>query len=193
MTCVIYPRLVVDTSYGSSASVAAGDVVFVERRVPSSKRQFESERSGSKHARVFTIEQINEKWATADGHEKFSLDGIVEQFSLDGIVKNIEDGVAGTVVMGPCSFSVTAEEARHVKVGDVLHVGLILTERDHVDTEEDDFKVELVRFFDLKSLVKQQLKKMRVVGKVTEVHDDQKVTIDVDIDPLADQMRYLNV
>ena len=216
--CVVYPRAAVDTSAfdGLNKTIAVGDVAFVERIAPSKRRL---ETAQTKHLRIYTMAQVNAKFATAlitphDG-EVPTGEQIFDRFSLDGIVNAIggergehkdfgEYAVAHTAVLGPCRFAVTAEEAARVKVGDVLHIGLhaVLGEPPvgvAPHNAATGYKLQLFQFFnrdvgrsDLPTSLCQMLATVKVVRSVGVVVSTStegvapSVTIDIDIDPLAE-------
>lgn len=216
--CVVYPRAAVDTSAfdGLNKTIAAGDVAFVERIAPSKRRM---ETAQSKHIRIYTMEQVNAKFATAritlDDGEVPTGKEIFDRFSLDGIVHAIdgergehkdygEYAVAHTAVLGQCRFAVTAEEAARVKVGDVLHIGLHAVVSEPLvgvtpHTAATGYKLQLFQFFnqdvtrsDLPAGLCQMLATLNMaqsVGVVVATSTEgiaPSVTIDIDIDPLAD-------
>lgn len=215
--CVVYPRAAVDTSSFDelNKTIVVGDIAFVERVAPSKRRV---DNALHKHVRIFTMDQVNAKFATtlittADGEVPTGKE-LFDRFSLDGIVnamggemgEHTEFGeyvVAYTAVMGHCHFSVTAEEGARVKVGDLLHIGLHVVEREPLPDAPRGaavvYKLQLFRFFD-KDVTRSDLptglfqmlaalKVARLVGAVVATSTDQgapSVTINIDIDPLAE-------
>ena len=78
------------------------------------------------------------------------MDGVVN--NLDGLDVNHEFrdyAIANTAIQGPCRLAVSAEEAKRVQLGDVLYIGLHVTEREDQLEGEDGprYKLELYRFF----------------------------------------------
>ena len=72
--------------------------------------------------------------------------------NLDGLDVNHEFrdyAIANTAIQGPCRLAVSAEEAKRVQLGDVLYIGLHVTEREDQLEGEDGprYKLELYRFF----------------------------------------------
>ena len=153
---IVYARTAVNsTAFGGlNKTIAEGDVAFVER-LTHPKRKLTTEQG--KIIRVYTMEQINAKFAdtrvpTDTGKE------ITDFFSVDGVVNNLDGldthnefrdyAIANTAIQGPCRLAVTAEEAKRVQIGDVLYIGLQVTEREPLDGEaEPRYKLELYRFF----------------------------------------------
>jgi hypothetical protein len=195
---IAYPRAVVDTSIydPNNLSVAAGDIAFVERVNPT-KRRAEAERDV--HIRIHTMKQINAKFTNVDLSAADDLHGfaaakaIFDNFSLDGIVHAVEAtegdrSIAQTIVYGSCQFPVPESELGDIKIGDALFVGLRVTKP---ETEAGTHKVELFRFFSRNigqaNLPPEELAGTRLVGAVTDIQDGASaVTVEVDIDPLAD-------
>ena len=153
---IVYARTAVNsTAFGGlHKTIAEGDVAFVER-VTHAKRRLATE--DGKIIRVYTMEQLNAKFADvrarsetgADLSDCFSVDGVVN--NLDGLDTNHEFrdyAIANTAIQGPCRLAVTAEEAKRVQIGDVLYIGLHVTEREPLDGEaEPRYKLQLYRFF----------------------------------------------
>ena len=154
---IVYARTAVNsTAFGGlNKTIAEGDVAFVER-LTHPKRKLTQVEQG-KMIRVYTMEQINTKFAdtrvpTDSGKE------IADFFSVDGVVNNLDGldthnefrdyAIANTAIQGPCRLAVSAEEAKRVQIGDVLYIGLHVTERDALEGEaEPTYKLELYRFF----------------------------------------------
>ena len=153
---IVYARTAVNsTAFGGlHKTIAEGDVAFVER-VTHAKRRLATE--DGKIIRVYTMEQLNAKFADvrarsetgADLSDCFSVDGVGN--NLDGLDTNHEFrdyAIANTAIQGPCRLAVTAEEAKRVQIGDVLYIGLHVTEREPLDGEaEPRYKLQLYRFF----------------------------------------------
>ena len=156
---IVYARTAVNTTAfgGLNKTIAEGDVAFVERLIHP-KRKLETE--GGKIVRVYTMEQINAKFAdtrveTDTGKEIsdfFSVDGVVN--NLDGLDTHNEfrdHAIANTAIQGPCRLGVSREEARRVQIGDVLYIGLRATPRDPLPGApagaKPTYKLELYRFF----------------------------------------------
>ncbi len=198
---IAYPRAVVDTSAfdANNVTVKAGDIVFVERVNPT-KRRSDAERDVT--IRIYTMDQVNAKFADAHlpgptplvGLRANAAKKVFDAFSLDGIVHAVETqegerAIAQTIVFGPCRLAITAEELDCVAVGEALNVALHVIEGDPPPGEEMRWELRLSRFFGLRvqKAPKDGLAAVRRVGRVTEKHEDPPaVTVEVDIDPLAD-------
>ena len=155
---IVYARVAVNAAAfgGLNKTIAEGDVAFVEK-VNHPKRKLATD--DGKTIRVYTLAQINAKFEhlrlpTNSGKE------IADFFSVDGVVNNLDGldthnefrdhAIANTAIQGPCRLAVSAEEARRVKIGDVLYVGLHATERpqngEEIKNVTTTYKLELFRF-----------------------------------------------
>ena len=154
------------------------------------------------------MEQLNAKFADvrarsetgADLSDCFSVDGVVN--NLDGLDVNHEFrdyAIANTAIQGPCRLAVTAEEAKRVQIGDVLYIGLHVTEREPLDGEaEPRYKLELYRFFSSDvtrmktgSAFEQQLDKTKrawAVGRIIDSNQSHRMTT---INVCVDQVQEL--
>jgi hypothetical protein len=153
---IVYARTAVNTSAfgGLHKTIAEGDVAFVER-VTYAKRRLATE--DGKIIRVYTMEQLNAKFADVRARSDTGAE-LSDCFSVDGVVNNLDGldaqhqfrdyAIANTAIQGPCRLGVSAEEARRVQIGDVLYIGLHVTEREPLEGEnETRYKLELYRFF----------------------------------------------
>lgn len=214
---IVYARTAVNTTAfgGLNKTIAEGDVAFVERLVHP-KRKLETE--GGKIVRVYTMEQINAKFAdtrvaTDTGKEIsdfFSVDGVVN--NLDGLDTHNEfrdHAIANTAIQGPCRLGVSREEARRVQIGDVLYIGLRVTQRDPLPDAPagapPTYKLELYRFFSgdvthTRSELMQKLDDTKIAWSVGRIIDSKQsqlmTTINVGVDrveELTDEMIDLMV
>ena len=154
---IVYARTAVNTTAfgGLHKTIAEGDVAFVER-VTHAKRRLATE--DGKIIRVYTMEQLNAKFADVRARSE-NGDELSDCFSVDGVVNNLDGldvnhefrdyAIANTAIQGPCRLAVSAEEAKRVQLGDVLYIGLHVTEREDQLEGEDGprYKLELYRFF----------------------------------------------
>ena len=153
---IVYARTAVNTTAfgGLHKTIAEGDVAFVER-VTHAKRRLATE--DGKIIRVYTMEQLNAKFADVRARSETG-DDLSDCFSVDGVVNNLDGldtnhefrdyAIANTAIQGPCRLAVAAEEAKRVQIGDVLYIGLHVTEREPLDGEaEPRYKLQLYRFF----------------------------------------------
>ena len=154
---IVYARTAVNTTAfgGLHKTIAEGDVAFVER-VTHPKRRLATE--DGKIIRVYTMEQLNAKFADVRARSEIG-DELSDCFSVDGVVNNLDGldvnhefrdyAIANTAIQGPCRLAVSAEEAKRVQIGDVLYIGLHVTEReDRLEGEDGPrYKLELFRFF----------------------------------------------
>jgi len=205
---IVYARTAVNsTAFGGlNKTIAEGDVAFVERLTHPKRKLTQIEQG--KIIRVYTMEQINAKFAntrvpTDTGKE------ITDFFSVDGVVNNLDGldthnefrdhAIANTAIQGPCRLAVSAEEARRVQIGDVLYIGLQVTERDALEGEaEPTYKLELYRFFSSDvtrmktgSAFEQQLDKTKrawAVGRIIDSNQSHRMTT---INVCVDQVQEL--
>mgnify|MGYP004093402137 CR=1 FL=1 len=221
MAALHYPRAVVDTALynRNNKSVVAGDIVFVERTDPNAKRRGKVEHA--QNIRVYTMAQVNAKFANRriacvdgeppTGHELF------HEFSIDGVVHSVDEEpqeredlgqftIAQTAVHGACRMTLSAEDAKHVKKGFSIHIGVHVTRWDaEPDAPADappSYKFELFQFMSPYHIDNQELrvklaqvKAVRSVGCVEALpteDDPTSVTLTVDLDPLADMNRQLS-
>ena len=203
---IVYARTAVNsTAFGGlNRTIAEGDVAFVER-LTHPKRKLTTEQG--KIVRVYTVEQINSKFANTRVPTNMGKE-ITDFFSVDGVVNNLDGldthnefrdhAIANTAIQGPCRLGVSAEEARRVQIGDVLYIGLQVTEREALDGETDaKYKLELYRFFSSDvtrmktgSPFEQQLDKTKrawAVGRIIDANQSHRMaTINVGVDQVQE-------
>ena len=205
---IAYARTAVNsTAFGGlNKTIAEGDVAFVERLVHP-KRKIETE--GGKIVRVYTMEQINAKFASTRAPTDTGKE-ISDAFSVDGVVNNLDGAdaynefrdyaIANTAIQGPCRLGVSREEARRVQVGDVLYVGLRVTERAPLPNAAPGapptYKLELYRFLSsdvtrAKSELMQKLDDTKIAWAVGRIIDSKQSQLMTTIHVGVDRVQHI--